>query len=176
MKCISKVLSIILIFFTLCSCEKVGNSTTIFKDEDKNFSDNLIANIVEIIEKKDSNKLTELFSSDAKKDAVNLEDEIDCFFFFFSDSNIKIEENAGPIVYDGNENGQKSKKIINWYEVYAEKNSYTIFFVAWVENTFDKEKVGLYTLRVIEEKDFDEQFIEHDKMEIAGIYYNPTVN
>lgn len=52
MKYISKVLSIILIFFTLCSCGKVGNSMNMFKDEDKNFSDNLIADIVEIIEKK----------------------------------------------------------------------------------------------------------------------------
>lgn len=117
-----------------------------------------------------------MFSLTAKNDAANLEEEIDCFFENFDDSNLRIEENAGPIVYDDTENGHKSKKIINWYEVYAEKTNYTIFFVVWIEDTFDKGNVGLYTLRVIEEKDFDEQFIEHDKMEIAGIYYNPTAN
>lgn len=71
---------------------------------------------------------------------------------------------------------KKSKKIINWYEVYGDKNNYTIFFVEWAEDTFDKDNVGLYTLRIIEEKDFDEQFMEHSKMEIAGIYYNPTTD
>lgn len=50
MKHISKVLSIIIIFFTLCSCRKVGNSMNMFNE--KNFSDKLIANIVGSIEKK----------------------------------------------------------------------------------------------------------------------------
>ena len=173
-KFVSEVMSIIFIFLFLCSCEKNENNMNMFIDKDKKYSDELIENIVETIKKKDSDKMKDMFSLTAKKKAVNFEKQVDCFFENFNDSNLRIEDNAGPITYDDTENGLKSKKIINWYEVHGGKNNYKIFFVAWIENTFDKENVGLYALRVVEEEDYDKQFIEYNKMEIAGIYYNPT--
>ena len=68
------------------------------------------------------------------------------------------------------------EKIINWYNVRGQNGKYTIFFVYWAEDTADNDNIGLYTLRIIHEKDFEEQFTEHDEMEIAGIYYNPSDN
>ena len=173
MKYMYKLLSIVLIILSLCSCIGKGDDSKKLNNNDKKISDNRIVSILNIIETKDSETLKNLFSEKAQKDAINFEEEIESFFDKFDDTNLKFEDNAGPIVYDNTENGKKSKKIINWYDINGEKNNYIIFFVEWSEDTFLKENVGLYTLRIIEEKDFENQFIEHDKMEIAGIYYNP---
>lgn len=174
MRYIPKILLVILMICILCSCEGTGGNVALFKDKDKVISDNRITDIIYAIEQKDSDKLISMFSITAKNDTEDLEEQAKLFIEKFDDSNLNIQDNAGPIVYDDTENGKKSKKIINWYEVYGDNNNYTIFFVEWAEDTFDKDNVGLYTLRIIEEKDFNEQFMEHSKMEIAGIYYNPT--
>lgn len=176
MRYVSKILLVILMICILCSCEGTGGNVSLFKDKDKVISDNRITDIIYAIEQKDFDKLISMFSITAKNDTENLEEQAESFIKKFDDSNLKIQDNAGPIVYDDTENGKKTKKIINWYEVYGEKNNYTIFFVEWAEDTSNNDAVGLYSLRIIEEKDFDEQFIEHEKMEIAGIYYNPTVD
>ena len=145
-------------------------------DRSKKTSDNIMNSIIESIEEKDIEKMLGMFSVKAKNEAQNIEEQTKKLFEKFNDNNLKFEENAGPIVYDNTEGGNKSKKIINWYNVQGQNGKYTIFFVYQAEDTADNDNIGLYTLRIIHEKDFEEQFTEHDEMEIAGIYYNPSDN
>ncbi len=144
-----------------------------FKDTDKELSDKRIESIIKSIETRDASALIELFSVNAKRDSSDFDKQISDFFSIFHDNNFTIEENSGPIVYNETDNGEKTKKMINWYEIHGQKD-YTIYFIEWIEDTRCKENIGLYTLRIIENKDYDEQFIGDDEMEIAGIYYNPT--
>ncbi len=170
---IIKFLSLFFVLLTLCSCVGKDYDNKTIADNDKKLSDDRIASILKVIETKDTENLNKMFSEKAQINAIDFEKEVEAFFEKFDDTGLTFEDNAGPIVYDNTENGKKSKKLISWYDIRGEKTNYTIFFVEWIEDAFSKENVGLYTLRIIEEKDFDEQFIEHDKMEIAGIYYNP---
>ena len=157
----------------MCSCNGHGESINLSNDSDKETSDKIITEIVQVIEEKNTEKLIDMFSVKARK-AQNIEEQAKDYFEKFNDNKLTLEDNAGPIVYDNAENGNKSKKIINWYDIQGQNNKYTIFFVSWSEDTTDSDNIGLYTLRIINEKDFEEQFIEHDEMEIAGIYYNPS--
>ena len=171
---ISRLLFVVTVFFALCCCERLDDINLI-KDSDKETSDKIITDIVKVIEDRNTEKLIEMFSVKAKK-SQNIEEQVKIFFEKFNDNNLTLEDNAGPIVYDNTESGNKSKKIINWYEVQGQSGKYTVFFISWTEDTADNDNIGLYTLRIIKEIDLEEQFIEHDKMEIAGIYYNPSDN
>ena len=173
MKNTCKLLIVVAVFLVLCCCEGLDDGMGLLNDNDKKTSYKIIAEIVQAIEEKNTEKLIDMFSAKARK-AQNIEEQAKDFFEKFNDNKLTLEDNAGPIVYDNTENGNKNKKIINWYDVQGQNNKYTIFFVNWSEDSADSDNIGLYTLRIINEKDFGEQFIEHDKMEIAGIYYNPS--
>lgn len=175
MKNTCKLLIVVAISLVLCCCEGLDDDMGLLNDNDKKTSDKIITEIVQVIEEKNTEKLIDMFSVKARK-AQNIEEQAKIFFEKFNDNNLTLEDNAGPVVYDNTESGNKSKKIINWYEVQGQSGKYTIFFINWTEDTADNDNIGLYTLRIIKEKDLEEQFIEHDKMEIAGIYYNPSDN
>ena len=169
-----KAISLLMLCAVLVCC--CGCNWNPSNDKSKKTSDNIMNSIIESIEEKDTEKMLGMFSVKAKNEAQNIEEQTKKLFEKFNDNNLKFEENAGPIVYDNTEGGNKSKKIINWYNVQGQNGEYTIFFVYWAEDTADNDNIGLYTLRIIHEKDFEEQFTEHDEMEIAGIYYNPSDN
>ena len=169
-----RAISLLMLCAVLACC--CGCNWNPSNDKSKKTSDNIMNSIIESIEEKDTEKMLGMFSVKAKNEAQNIEEQTKKLFEKFNDNNLKFEENAGPIVYDNTEGGNKSKKIINWYNVQGQNGEYTIFFVYWAEDTADNDNIGLYTLRIIHEKDFEEQFTEHDEMEIAGIYYNPSDN
>ena len=171
---VKRAISLLMLCAVLVCC--CGCNRNLSNDRSKKTSDNIMNSIIESIEEKDTEKMLGMFSVKAKNEAQNIEEQTKKLFEKFNDNNLKFEENAGPIVYDNTEGGNKSKKIINWYNVQGQNGKYTIFFVYQAEDTADNDNIGLYTLRIIHEKDFEEQFTEHDEMEIAGIYYNPSDN
>ena len=171
---VKRAISLLMLCAVLVCC--CGCNRNPSNDRSKKTSDNIMNSIIESIEEKDIEKMLGMFSVKAKNEAQNIEEQTKKLFEKFNDNNLKFEENAGPIVYDNTEGGNKSKKIINWYNVQGQNGKYTIFFVYQAEDTADNDNIGLYTLRIIHEKDFEEQFTEHDEMEIAGIYYNPSDN
>ncbi len=172
----SKILVIVCVALSLL-LSGCGRSVVNFKKtkgSDKSKSDERIKGIIVAIEQQDSEKLIAMFSAKSKNDAKNLKEQVKSFCESFDDKNLSFEDNAGPVVYEDIEKGEKIKKLVNWYTVMGAKGNYTFFIVEYTEDTLDKANVGLYTLRVIKECDFENQFIEHDKMEIPGLFYAPT--
>lgn len=173
-KYIKKFISIILSCTFLGSC---GQKPVIFKDTEADRSHAFITQLVDIIEEKDPDKMKELFSVKAEKEADNLTEQVDGFFEVFDDSDleVEIEENAGPAVYESIEYGDKSIEYSNIYEVQGKNKHYTIQFILFVRDDFDKDNEGLYTLRIIEDKDYKKQYddVDEEAMERPGLYYNP---
>lgn len=167
---LNEVLVIFLVLI-LCSC---GREKVKMFDNDKEISDKCMKDIILAIEEKDSDKIFSMFSAKAKNDNNCISEGISVFLDKFNDNNLVFEENPGPVAYEEVESGQKAKKIVNWYDVTGENTNYIFFFVEWIEDTENPGNVGLYTLRIIEEKDYEEQYTYHDKMETAGLYYNPS--
>ena len=173
MKRLSLLLVIILI--TLSSCASAGGENMIFfEDRDKVKSDKVISSILYSVERKDKQALISMFSNRAKSEAENFEQSIEMFFETFNDNALTWENNPGPITYETTEYGIITKQIVNWYDVTGSSKKYIFFFIEWVRDDTNEDNEGLYTLRVIEEKDIDTQFIDHELMEIPGIYYHPS--
>ncbi len=164
---------VMLLMFSSCAAEKNMKISELFMDKDQVASDNRIKYIIKSIEDNNSSALMSMFSGQAGEDAGSLSDSIQCFLDSFDDHGLVWESNAGPMVEEAVDYGIKTKKITNWYNVSGTKKNYIFFFVEWLRDDTNNENVGVYTLRIMEEEDIEEQFIKYDRMEIPGIYYNP---
>ena len=174
MKTIPKIFIFVILSLVLCSCGGGEKRMGFFEDKDKINADNRIDEIISIIREQNVNEFASIFSATAKEENDNLLSEIEDFFNIFDDTGLSYIENAGPTVYEETDSGNKSKKIVTWYEVSGENRNYIFYFVEWTLHTSDKKQVGVYTLRIIEETDFDKQFISESLMETPGVYYKPS--
>ena len=153
----------------LCSC--YGGRTP--EKGEKQLIETRIEEIFDMLEMKDRERLSDLFSQVAKTNSHSFDEDIKTFFDQFDDTELSYDKDEAYTVDDGTESGKYFKKITVWYHVTGKKAKYRFFFVEWVKNESDPQTIGLYTLRIVREEDAEDQFINHDQMELPGVYFHP---
>jgi len=141
----------------------------IFDNDDKT-TDKRLEQVIEAISKHDKAALKAMFSSKALSGANNFDGSMDYLFDFFQGSVSSYNRDAGPLVDESTDHGDKVKEVKTWYSVNANKQKYLFFLLEYTEDTGHSDNVGLYTLRVIRAEDEKTQFRNWQDMKVPGIY------
>lgn len=111
-----------------------------------------------------------MFSKKALSEANDFDESMDYLFGFFKGSVTSHKRNAGPLVDESIEHGNKMKESKTWYSVDTDKQKYLFFLLEYTVDTANPDNVGLYTLRVIRVENEKTQFGSWQDMKIPGIY------
>ena len=152
----------------LCSCEEGAGRMSIFDDGDKK-ANTRTEQIIEALKNEDKAALKAVFSKQALDDADDFDGSMEYLFEFFQ-GNIESWEQSGFTSETSRESGKKSVMLISWYNVTTDSDKYRFFVIDYSEDSFNKNNIGVYALRVIKAVDEETQFTYWQDMNIAGIY------
>ena len=160
----------IITILLLTSCT-LGGAGGMISDNYDELTNARIEQILEAIKNKDKKALKSLFSSKALDETIDFDKDIDYLFNLLDGDVINYEQEPGLSTSESRESGKVSKMIRAWYVIETDKNSYTLFFMDYIIDTKNPDNVGLYALRVAENKEEYNQYYWQDLK--AGIY-NPN--
>lgn len=158
MKRIFIFIIIIITTIALTSCipfrlSKLNFETT----NERKLAEEMIKEIVKCIEDNDAESLKNLFSENAKKNAVNFDEGIEHVLETYQGHAVYYEDKLGS-TYENNHYGDKEIHINRSYLVKTEVETYIFDFSIW-KSDFDIDDNGLYQLRILTEQDDDEKSI-----------------
>lgn len=168
------LIAAVLLLFSSCQTKRALLTRDYYREEA------LLENIAQAIETNNVDGLLSVFSVQAKTDSAVMEDEIRQFMIDFSDEEITWKDNGlSSRSYDYD--GTVLEETMASYDLYAGDVKYTAFLIWWssydrVEREDLQARLGVYTLRIVEENDYAEQYeqLHYSRMEIPGVYYKPT--
>ena len=143
------------------------------QSNDNQQAENRLKQILEGLQSNDKDSLKRLFSNTALNQADDIDEGIDNLFAFFQGNIVSYNWNGnskGPIVDEVFENENKKKELKSWFDVITDKGKYIFFFVDYPIDTFERDNVGLYTLRVIKEENKNTQLTNWQDMKKPGIH------
>ncbi len=170
------VLGIVLLCLSLCSCQTKRSLLA----HDYYQEEALLNNIMQAIETNDSDALLSVFSKQAITESPQIEAEIKQFLKDFPNGKFTWENQAGGS-RDYEHGDVVIEKIHSKYEISLSDNTYILLLIRW--NTNDdvtdselQDKIGVYTMRMIDSADYQEQFdsLYAASLEIPGVYYKPS--
>ena len=162
------------VLFASCQTKRALLASDYYREEA------LLNDLTTAIEQRDSNALLDAFSQEAIEDAEDITAQIEQFFSDFPNGPVLWNDiSSNSRSYD--RDGENLIKIMASYELYIGEKTYTVFMIRWESDyrvTDEKalKKIGIYTLRIVEEKDYSEQYeqLHYSRMEIPGVYYKPS--
>ena len=150
-----------------CSCSW-GYGRLIIYDDGPTKADARLEQILEALENEDRDALREMFSKNARDEASDFDESMDCLFKYFT-GNIESWERTGSGGSTSSHLGDRSVLQRSYYNVATDEAEYRFFTVEYLENTIEPDSLGLYTLRVISAKDEAKQSANSRNMNKAGI-------
>ena len=152
----------------LCACTSEGGKQVLFEDSGE-AADARLEQILELLENNDQEGLKAVFSEQALSEIENFDAQANNLFNFFQGT-VDEWERTGLTGSDDVDNGEKTSKVISWYNVTTSQAAYVFFMIDHSVDTLTPENVGLYTLYVVDKEKEDEQLTSWQDMETAGIY------
>lgn len=151
-----------------CSVLKPGR----YSRDDKKISELRFQEIIDALDKKDSEELKKMFSPQVLKEANDIDQGIQYLMDFYKG---KIQSEKGAYqVYDTNSHGVKTSELKGFYRVTTDEDSYIVFFIDQIVDTKNPDNVGLYMLQIIKESDREKEFDWGNKTKCAGVYLPDT--
>ena len=141
-----------------------------FFDNDAKMFDEKFEQVIEAISTKDKATLKAMFSKQAISETNDFDENLDYLCDFFQGTIKSHTRDAGPIVDEFVDHGNKIKEVKTWYSVETNKQKYLLFLLEYSSDTSNSDNVGLYTLRVIHTENEKEQFGSWQDMKAPGIY------
>ncbi|OOM11659.1 DUF5104 domain-containing protein [Clostridium saccharobutylicum] len=160
-------ITIITLSLNLISCRSI--LSTLGVKSDKEIAEARFQKIVECLEDNDKEGLKKIFSSNALKEAKDIDGSIDYISGFFKG---KIQSKDVALeVSDHKDNGKNTRELKAFYTVITDEGTYIVFFIDQLVDTKNPDNVGLYMLQIIKESDEEKEFDwGGDKTRCAGIY------
>lgn len=157
---------VITLSFLCTSCESVRN-TYIVNDEQQ--AKACFEKIRVALEAKDTETFETLFSKQARTEVDDIEDEIQKLFDFIDGKIISWKYDGDQTSYSISEH-KREKSICSWHVVNTDNEIYRFFIIDNVLDDINPDNVGLYAVRVIKEKNYEEQRSILQKTDVPGIY------
>ena len=149
---------------SLSSCSSYNVATR----DDKKIAETRLEEIIEALEKEDEEALKDMFSSNALKQANEIDSGIEYVMNFYEGKVISIEGSLESS--DSKNNGEVKSELKGFYIVTTDKDEYIVFFIDQLVNTQNPDNVGLYMLQIIKLEDRDKYFDWGNETICAGIY------
>lgn len=161
---------ITLLTLALSSCSLFYKT---YSRDDAKISETRFDEIIEALNNKDSETLKAMFSSNALKEADNIDEDIEYLMDFYKGEIISIESaREGSDSKDGDER-EIELRTLNF--VSTDEDEYIVFYIDNLTDTKDPDNVGLDMLQIIKQSDRKTQFDwGGDKTYCKGIYRPPT--
>lgn len=159
------------LFIALTSCGSF-RAEMMSTDYDK-IADTRFNEIIDALNSKDSEALKSVFSTNALKEAKDIDNGIEYLMDFYKGEIIDKEvalDNEGA-----NDYGKKTNTLRCLYTVTTNEDVYLVFFIDELVDTENPDNEGIYMLQIIKEADRSKYFDWGDKTKCAGIY-QPTEN
>ncbi len=140
----------------------------------------LLEELSSAIESEDAEALVSLFSQKAINEADDPIAQVEQVFQDLPDGEVTWNDLASSSSgYD--HDGEVLDEVMASYDLHIGEESYVAFMIRWesdhrVYGAEAREKLGIYTLRIVEESDYAEQYeqLHYSRMEIPGVYYKPS--
>ncbi len=164
----------VLLLFSSCQTKRALLAQDYYREEA------LLEELSSAIESEDTDALVNMFSQNAIKEADDLTSQIEQFFQDLPDGEVAWNKQAlSSRGYD--HDGEVLDEVMASYDLYIGEESYVVFMIRWesdyrVEGAEALGKIGIYTLRIVEENDYAEQYeqLHYSRMAIPGVYYKPS--
>lgn len=169
-KVIVKVNILILLIIICGGCMKI-----FFKKSDEEIVEEKFLNIVKSIQKKDRESLKSMFSKRALSETENFDESLEYIFNLFEGEIINWEIIGGPTIGESNEGNKRTKHFVIIYNVETNKQKYIFLLIDNIIDDYNKDNIGLYTLRIIKAENEDTEFGYWQDMELPGIYMPEVV-
>ena len=141
---------------------------------DEEIADKNFQKIIEALENKDKEVLKKMFSTQALKDADDIDGGIDYIMDFYK-GKMKSKE-CGIGRQDLTNHGNKKSKLNCVYIVTTDEDTYRVFFIDQVVDNQNPDNIGIYMIQVIKESDKEKEFDGGgEKTRCAGIYRPDTL-
>ncbi len=125
-----------------------------FKSEQE-ISDERVKKIIETLEKRDVEKLKDMFSEKAILEVDNLDEQLESLIEFYSGD--LVEYDGGCDSDSQNRHGKKKLKIIGEYKIVTTEEEYRLSFSEWVKEYEAPGKIGIYNLEIAKEKTWEQE-------------------
>ena len=139
--------------------EQVRNEQTLYSaavycrlSKDDDLADARMEQIFAALENRDEEMIKSTFSQKALLEAKNLDENIDKVFSFVQGKLSFWKRDESPVVFDNSENVGKTKRLLTWYTLHTDEQSYLIFLADYPIDTIEPKNEGLYTFKILEEK------------------------
>lgn len=162
------LITIIALSLNLSSCRFIVER---FSRDDGKIADTRFQKIIEAIDKKDKVELKKMFSSQALKEANDIDNGIEYIMEFYK-GNLESKERALQ-VNDSSNYVVDTSELKGFYTVTTDFDKYIVFFIDRTADDTNSDNIGLYMLQVIKFADRDKEFDWGCKTRCAGIY-RPT--
>lgn len=133
-----------------------------FNDTDEKTANSRMDKVLEAIKNKDKDALKAMFSKKSITQAEEFDQSITNLFDYFQGDFVSYNNWGGPMSEGGiNEDGsgRNWKRIDSTYDVKTSKNEYRFAIQEYIQDTADKNNVGVWSLYIIKmEDDIDPQF------------------
>ena len=141
---------------------------------DDEIADTRFQNIIESLENRDKEELKKLFSTEALKEATDIDGGIDYIMDFYKGKMIS-KKNKGVGRFDSINYGEKESKLDCMYIVTTDEDTYIVYFIDQIVDTKKQDNVGIYNLQIIKESDKEKEFDGGgENTRCAGIYRSDT--
>jgi hypothetical protein len=161
------LITIIALSMGLSSCSSFRSELN--SRDDHKIADTRFQEIIDALDNKDSEALKKMFSTNALKEAYDIDGSISYLMGLYQGKVISKEP-----AYSGKgskNNGEKTSELDCMYLVTTDKDKYLVFFIDKIVDTENPNNVGLYMLQIIKQSDREKEFDwGGDKTRKAGIY------
>lgn len=167
-------ITIIVFSLGLISCNSARPMTNDRLNElnfggDEEIADKNFQKIIEALENKDKEVLKKMFSTQASKDADDIDGGIDYIMDFYKGKMKSKKRGIGR--EDLKNNGNKKSELDCVYIVTTDEDTYRVFFIDQIVDNQNPDNIGIYMIQVIKESDKEKEFDGGgEKTRCAGIY------
>ncbi|WP_024831823.1 DUF5104 domain-containing protein [Ruminiclostridium josui] len=164
---------IILLFTTimgLClGLSSCSSYRAVLARDDEKYGEARFQNIIDALENKDKEGIKKMFSSNALKEAKDIDGGIEYLMKFYKGKLVSKEGAYNASHSKGD--GEKTITMKYFYMVTTDEDKFIVFFIDKVYDKKNPDNVGLYMLQIIKLSDREKEFDwGGDKTRCAGIY------
>lgn len=172
------IITLSTISFALISCSPIQSFMIDEREfklntcNDEEMADTRFQAIVDALEKEDEEGLKNMFSSNALKNAEDIDGGIAYIIDFFEGEIVSTD--GGYTTSESIDHGEKTYELECSYKVITDRGNYSFYFIDQLVDTENPDNEGLYMLEIIKESDDEEFFYWGDGERCAGIYHPDT--
>ena len=161
MKTLKQTLALILAVFCLLTATACGARSGSVLADNNTIADETFGQILQAIEENDASRIVSLFSPAAQSEQENIHEEAEKLIDFIKGDTVShtSAEKSGVGARIKKDNGKTHKNIQSSFTLETTEGTYYIAIKECVQDEFDGNNVGVMSFYIIEEKNWDTDYI-----------------